>query len=62
MTGQMVAANGDQVGAALDALVEELRALRKTLPDADGLFERMRRARRARAHLLKREGAPNAPA
>jgi len=51
----IAATNADQIGPALDSLVEVLQALRKDLPEGDRLSEIFTDARRWRASLKKRD-------
>jgi prephenate dehydrogenase len=49
----IAATNADQIGPALDALIEVLQALRKDLPEGDRLAEVFTDARRWREHLKR---------
>ena len=49
----IAATNADEIGPALDALIEILQALRKDLPEGDRLAEVFRDARRWRERLKK---------
>ncbi|HWB88216.1 MAG TPA: prephenate dehydrogenase/arogenate dehydrogenase family protein [Acidimicrobiia bacterium] len=48
---EVLQANAEQVGATIDELQESLRVWKETLPDGEGLGERLGAARQARAGL-----------